>query len=110
MVGKGGAGETLEGHIIGVVFVHVDLFDDHLTLRLDLVGPEGRSLDDLREHVEAGGQLLVEQTRPEASRLLRGERIGSSAYGVEGLRHISGRQLLRALEEEMLEEVRNAGL
>ena len=45
--------EVLERDIIGVVVVHVDLFDDHLTLRVDLVLPEGGPLQHLGEDVES---------------------------------------------------------
>jgi hypothetical protein len=70
VTGEDCLGEVLEGNVVGVVFVHVDLFDHHLTLCVDLLGPKRGALDDLREDVESGREILIEQPGPEASHLL----------------------------------------
>src|SRR5690606_13979346 len=65
---------------------------------------------DLGEHVEARAQVLVQQPRPVAGGFLRGEDVGLGPDGVEGLGNLSGGEVLRALEEQMPEEVGYARL
>src|SRR5690606_14262168 len=102
--------EVLVGDVARVVVRHVDLLDDDLTLRLDLVRGERGALEELGEHVEARAQVLVQQPRRVAGGFLRGEGVGLGPDGVEGLGNLWGGEVLRALEEQMLEEVGYARL
>jgi hypothetical protein len=75
MTGENGLGELLESHIGGVVLIHVDLFDDYLSFGVDLVDPERRPLQHLREQIEADPEISVQQPGPETGVVLGREGV-----------------------------------
>ena len=105
MVRKDCSGEVLEGDIVGIVLIHVDLFDHHMALGVDLVGAKGGTLDDLGENVEPRRQLLVQDPCPKAGGFLGCESVGLRTYRIEGFRDVTSGELLGSLEKEMLEEM-----
>ena len=49
-----------------VVLVHVDLFDHDEAFGIDLGGTERRPLEHLCQNIQAGVEIGIEQSRPEA--------------------------------------------
>ena len=101
-------GEDVMDAIGGLVLVHRDLLDHHLALGVD-VG-EGRLQEHLGEQIERLLGVLVEEARVELRRLLARGRVGGGPEGVEVLGDLDRRVALGALEQQVLEEVRDAGL
>ena len=110
MSGHNASDEQLVGDVGRVVLVHVDLFEHDVALRVDLVLAEGRALDHLGENLDGKRQMSVPEPRPVAvysldvKALLRAPT-ASNASAMNWRRH-----LLRALEEQVLEEVAGTGL
>jgi hypothetical protein len=101
-------GEEVVDDVVGVVVVHRDLVEDDVPLGLDVVGREQGGGDHVAEDVHRERQVLVEDPRVEAGVLLGGEGVELTADGVQGHRDVERRALARALEEQVLEEVRAA--
>ena len=97
-------GEEVVDAVGGLVLVHRDLLDHDLALGVD-VG-EGRPEEHLGEQVEGGLGVLVEEARVEVGRLLARRRVGRRAETVEVLGDLDRRVTLGALEQQMLEKVR----
>ena len=69
------------------------MFISSITTRpfgVDLVGPEGRTLEHLGEQLETGAELAVEHPRPETRVLLGRERVALRSDGVERLGRCHG--------------------
>src|SRR5207253_10359413 len=60
-------------------------------------------------HVERALEVLVEEARVDRRRLLAGPRVDLRAHAVEDLVDLRRAEAVRALEEQVLEEVRDAG-
>ena len=101
-------GEDVVHAVGGLVLVHRDLLDHDLALGVD-VG-EGRLQEHLGEQVERLLRVLVEEAGVELGRLLARRRIRRRPEGVEVLGDLDRRVALGPLEEQMLQEMRDAGL
>ena len=108
MPGEQRLGEHVVDEIGGLVLVHVDLFEDHLTLGFDLVGSKRRVPHDVGEDVEPDVEVVVEHTDVERRVLLGGEGVHVAADRVDVLRDLLRRAHRRSLEQQVLEEVRCA--
>ena len=100
--------EQLVDEVVRRVLDHLDLFEDDLLLALDVVGAERRVADDVGEDVDGERQMLVEHLDVVARVFLRGERVELPADRVDRLRDVLGRSGAGALEEHVLDEVRDA--
>ena len=89
------------------VLVHGDLFEDDLTLGVD-VGQQ-RRVDHVAHHVERVLEVAVGDTHVDDRVLARRGRVQLAPEGVEDLRDLLRRVVLCALEEQVLEEVRGPG-
>ena len=105
MGGLGG----LVGHRHRVVQVHPDLFDDHLLLGLEVVGPQSVGPEDVREDVEGLGKVLGQAGDVVERVFLRGLGVVLGADAVEVAIDGHGVAPRRPLEGHVLEEVRDAG-
>ena len=94
--------------VLRLVLVHRDLLEHDLALGVDL--GIGRAEQHLRQQVEGLVGVGVEEPRVEVRRLLAGSRVHRGAEAVEDLRDLDRRVALRALEEQVLQEMRDAGL
>ena len=103
-------GEQLVDEIVGSVLDHLDLFEDHLLLALDLVDRKRRVQHQVRQDVEGPRQVLVHHLDVVAGVLLRRERVEVAAHRVELLRDLLRAAPLGALEEHVLDEVGDAAL
>ena len=100
--------EELVDEVVGRVLDHLDLFDDDFLLALDVLGAERRVADDIGEDVDRERQMLVEDFDVVARVLLGGERVELPADGVNRLGNILGRAAGGALEQHVLDEMRDA--
>ena len=110
MVGEQRRRALLGGEIGGLVGVHEDLVQDHLALGLDVVGTQRRVRHDGAEDVEPEGEVLGEQADVERRVLLGGEGVHVTADLVDRLGDVGRAPRRRALEQQVLEEVRRAGV
>ena len=109
MVTEDGLGEDVEDQVVRRVVAERDLLQDDPPLRFHVVGTDGGVAHHVREVVGAHGEVLVEHPAVDARVLLRGEGVGLTPDGVEGLGDVEGRVPGSPLEQKVLEEVRRAG-
>ncbi len=103
-------GENFVEEILGVVQVHLDLFEDHLALFPNVVGIEFRAKNEIGNDVEGDRQVLIEDLGIEADLLFGGEGIEHAPDGVHFTGNVFGRASLRALEDHVFHEVGKAVL
>ena len=101
-------GEELVDEVVGVVLVHLDLFEDDALLAGDVLGGEGGVEDEVGEEVEGGGNVLVEDLDGEADGLFAGEGVEVAADGVDLAGELLGVAGGGALEDHVLDEVGDA--
>ena len=96
-------------HLVrGLVLVHGDLLDDDLAFGIDIQvgGPQHHVL----EHVERALQVHVEEARVDRGGLLAGAGVDLRPHRVEQLVDLERAEAVRALEQEVLQEMRDARL
>ena len=101
-------GEQVVDEILGRVLDHRDLLEHDLALGVE-VG-ERRREDHVRHHVQCVLQVPVRHARVDDRVLARGGRVQLAAHPVEDLRDLLRVVRARALEEQVLDEVRDARL
>ncbi len=102
--------EQLVDQIVGRVLDHLDLFEDHLLLALD-IGRRKRGVEhQIGQHVDRLGQVLVEDLDVVARVLLGGEGVQVAAQAVHFLRNVLSRPAAGALEEHVLDKVGDAAV
>ena len=99
--------EQFVDQVFGIVLVHLDLFEDHLFFLGDVRVVKSRAQHQVGEHVERDRQVLVEHLRVEAGHFLGREGVEHPAHRVHRLRDFFGRALLGALEDHVLDEMRD---
>ena len=102
--------EDLVNQIVGRVLDHLDLFEDHLLFALDVVVSEERIADQIGEDVDGERQVLVEDLEVIAGVFLRREGVDLPADRIDLLRYFFCAPSRSALEEHVLDEVRDAGM
>ena len=110
MIGPETLREDLVDEIIGRVLDHLDLFEDDFLFALDVLFREQRIADQIREDVDGQRQVLVEHLEVIAGVFLRREGVDLAADRIHLLRDFFGTPAGRALEEHVLDEVRDAGM
>ena len=101
-------GEELVDEVVRRVLDHLDLFDDDLLLPLEILDAERRVADDVRQDVDGERQMLVEHLDVVARVFLGRERVELAADRIDRLRDVLRGSAGRALEEHVLDEVRDA--
>src|SRR5215469_18085729 len=101
-------GEDLVDEVVGIVFVHLDLFQDHALFAHDVFGIEYRIQDQVAQDIDGDRQMLIQDLNVEADGLLAGEGIHVSANRVHLARNRLRRTCSRALEHHVFGEVRDA--
>ena len=99
-------GEVVD-EIVRRVLDHRDLLEHDLALRVDV--DERRPEHHVRHHVERSLEAVVGDPRVDDGRLARRRCVQLAAELVEDLRDLLRRVARRALEEQVLDEVRDAG-
>ncbi len=100
-------GEVVD-EVLRVVLDHRDLLEDHLALAVQ-VG-ERRPEDHVHHRVERRLEVVVRDPRVDDGRVPRRRGVQLAAHRVEELRDLQRVVALRALEHEVLDEVRQARL
>ena len=90
VAGEQRLGEDFVDEVGRLVAVHQDLFEDHLPLRLDLVGPEGGRPHDVAQDVEPEVEVVAEHPDVERRVLLGGEGVDVAADGVDRFGDVLG--------------------
>ena len=103
-----GLAEHVEDRVLRIVLVHRDLLEHDLALGVDVA--ERRSPHHVGHHVERRRQVLVEHPRVDRGALLVGAGVELGAHAVEQLVDLRRRVAVGAAEQQVLEEVREAGL
>src|SRR5579864_2074517 len=101
-------GEDFMDEVVRVVLIHFDFFKNHSPFAANVLNIENRIQHQVAEHVECYGKMLVEHLDVEADALLGGEGIHIAPDGVHLAGDLLGRSVLRALEDHVLDEMRNA--
>ena len=100
-------GDQVVHELLRRVLVHRDLLEHDLALLVHL--GEGRCEDHVRHHLERPLDVPVGDARVYDGVLARRRGVQLGAHGVERLRDLLRVEAARALEEEVLDEVRDAG-
>ena len=100
-------GEQVVHELLRRVLVHRDLLEHDLALLVEL--GERRREDHVGHHLERCVDVPVGDARVDDGVLARGRGVQLRAHRVEGLRDLLRVVGARALEEEVLDEVRDAG-
>ena len=100
--------ENLVDQIVGGVLDHLDLFEDDLLLFLDVVLGHQRVADQVGENFDRERQVLIEHLEVIAGVFLGGKGIDLPADRIHLLRDFFRRPGGRALEEHVLDKVRDA--
>ena len=108
VVAEDGVGEDVVDAVLGLVLVHRDLLEHDVALGVDF--GIGRRQQHFGEQVEDLVGVLVEEAGVEVGRLLAGRRVDRGAEPVEALGDLDRRVALGALEQQVLEEMRDPGL
>ena len=101
-------GEELVHQIVRRILDHLDLFEDHLFLALDLFRREGRPQDDVSEEINRERHVLVEDFDVVAGVFLGGERVELSTDRIDLLRDVFRGPRAGALEQHVFDEMRDA--
>ena len=105
-----GGGEELLDDVGRLVAVHEDLFEDHLALGVHLFGPERRPAEDVAEDVQAELDILGQCPHVKRRVLLGRVGVHVAPDSVDLFCDLAGGPFRRALEEQVLEKVRDARL
>ena len=108
VLAEDGLGEDVVDAVLRLVLVHRDLLEHDLALGVDF--GVGRRQQHLGQQVEDLLGVLVEEAGVQVRRLLAGGGVDRGAEAVELLGDLDRREALGALEQQVLEEVRDAGL
>jgi hypothetical protein len=100
--------EHVKDLLLGIVLVHGDLLQDDLALGVD-VGERGPE-DHVGHHVEGIDEMLVDDPRVDRRGLLAGAGVQLGAHAVEDLIDLQRLVLGRALEQQVLQQVRQSRL
>ncbi len=101
-------GKDFVDQVVGIVLVHLYFFEDHAALASDVSGVENRVQHQVAENVHGDGQVFVQHLDVEADTFLGGEGVHVAADGVHLARNFLRAAVLRALEDHVLDEVRDA--
>jgi hypothetical protein len=101
-------GEEVVDAVLRLVLVHRDLLQHHLALGVDV--RVGRRQQHLRQQVEDGVGVLVEETRVQVRRLLAGGGVDRGPEPVKELGDLDRRVARGPLEQQVLEEMRDPRL
>ena len=100
--------QLVDGDVLGGVLIHIDLLEHNAALELDVLLREARLEEHIREQGNAGLETAVEHLHIVAGAFLVGEGVGLTAERVDGDGDMTRGALFRALEDHVLDEVRNA--
>ena len=100
--------ENFVDEIIGIVLVHLDLFEDDAAFAGDVFGGECRMKNQVGENLKRDRNIFVQHLDVEADALLGGEGVHVAADGIDLAGDLLGGAVLGALEDHVLDEVGDA--
>ena len=103
-------GEEFVHEVVRRILDHLDLFDDHLLLALDVIAAERRVAHDIRKDVDGQRQVLVQDLDVVAGVFLGRKSVELAAYRVDLLGYVLGCPRGGALEQHVLDKMRDAAL
>ena len=83
-------GENLVHQVVGIVLVHLDLFEDYAALTHDVIVVEDRVQHQVGENIERRGHMLIENLEVEADGLFAGECVQVAADRIDLARNAFG--------------------
>ncbi len=101
-------GEDLANQIVRIVFLHLDLFQNHAAFPLHLIGIEPRVEDQIRKNVECQGKMVIQDLGAVTGGFLSREGIQVAADRVHLLGDRFGGAPPGALEQQVLHEMGHA--
>ena len=101
--------ERGDHEIIGGVLAHEEFLDDDIAFGIEFVLPERRFAHHIGEQLETIVQFRHGQPQVIRRMLTGGVGVHLAAHGIDSESDRSGRTLLGAFEEQMLEEMRSSG-
>ncbi len=101
-------GEYLVDQIVGVVLIHLDLFEDDALFPNNVPAIEDRIENQIAQDIHRGRQMFVEHLDVEADDFLAGERVHVATDGIHLAGNLLRRARGRALEHHMFGEMRDA--
>src|SRR5581483_1665054 len=100
-------GEDLMYEVVWAVLVHFDFFQDHAAFARDVPRIEYRVKNQIGEHIESDGKMLVENFDVEANTLFGGEGVHVSADRVDLTGDVFGGARLGSFEDHVFNEMRD---
>src|ERR1017187_6617300 len=98
-------GEGLVDEVVGVVLVHLDLFEDDSLIAGDVFGGEGGVESRKGPRSKCWCNILIQNLDIEADALFAGESVEVAADGVDLSRELVGRARRGALEDHVFDEM-----
>src|SRR5215469_13726078 len=100
--------EDLVHEVVGIILVHLDLFEDDAALANDVLNGEDGIQHQIRENIKSDRQVFVEHFYVETNTFLRGESVQVSPDGINLARDGLGGPVVRPLEDHVLDEMGQA--
>ena len=97
--------EDLVDQVIGIVLIHLDLFQDHPALAPQIGEIEDRVQHQIAEHIHCNRQVLIQYFNVEADTFLGGECVHVAADGIHLPRNIFRRAGLGPFKDHVLQEM-----
>ena len=105
MIGPETTSKDVVEKILGIVEIHLDLFENDLALLFDVVGIEFRTENKIGKDIEGDGEVLVEYFSVETNLFFRGEGIEHAADGIHFAGNVFGGAAFGAFKHHVLKEV-----
>ncbi len=102
--------EKIKDQFLRRVFHHVDLLKDHIALALYFIRREYRVQNDIRYEVKGKRKVLIQDLGIKSDVFLFRKCVQLAADGINHFGDFAGRTLPRALEKQVLDKMRNAGI
>ena len=110
MIGPEAFGEQLMDEVVRRILDHLDLFDDHLLLALDIIRTQRRTHHDVGQHVDGQRKMFVKHLQVVTRVFLGGKRVHLPTDRVDRLGNVLGAASRGALEEHVLDKMRDPAL
>ena len=101
-------GKDLVDEVIGIILVHLDLFEDHAALAGNVVCRECGVQHQVGENLKRDGNVFVEHLNVEADAFLGGEGVHIAADGIDLAGNLLGGAVLGAFENHVLDKMGDA--
>src|SRR5579859_1865094 len=75
-------GKYLMDKVIGIIFIHFDLFQDHAFFAGDVLGIKDRVQHQVAQNINGDGHVLIQHLDVEADRFFSGKGVHVAADGV----------------------------